>query len=871
MTSVELRARFLDFFRRHAHAVVPSSQLVPQNDPTLYFTNAGMVQFKDVFTGKERRPYSRATTVQKCMRVSGKHNDLDNVGHTPRHHTLFEMLGNFSFGDYFKTEAIRYAWDFLTVDLGIDPNRLWVTVYEQDDEALAIWRDQVGVPEARIQKLGADDNFWSMGPTGPCGPCTEIHYDHGPGISSDTRGPAGGDPRYVEIWNLVFMQFDRAADGTLTPLPRPSIDTGAGLERVAAVVQGVYANYDTDLFQPILRRAAELAGVRQGHDRATDVALRVIADHSRAAAFLVADGVMPSNEGRGYVLRRIIRRGIRYGVKLGLEGAFLYKTVSTVIAEFREVYPELGERAAFIEDVVKIEEERFGATLHRGMALLEKALAENPERVPGETAFTLYDTFGFPLDLTQIIAAERGRTVDTEEYDRLLQEQKARGRAHWKGSGEHAIAGVWHELAESVGVKFTGYEADRGEANVRALVADGARVNALLPGEQGSVVVDTTPFYAESGGQVGDTGVIRWAGGGEAVVLDTTKPAGDLFVHQVEVKAGALHMGEHVVLEVNAARRDRTRLNHTATHLLHAALKQVLGSHVMQKGSLVGPDRLRFDFSHHKPVTAEELRRVEELVNEQILANHVVTTRVDDIEAARRDGAMALFGEKYGDQVRVVTVDAFSKELCGGTHARRSGDIGLFKVLSEGGIAAGVRRIEAQTGFGAHAYVREIESTTRAIASELRASPDHLLDAVRKLVEDKTRLQKELDNARREAVRAAAGDLGQQAVEIDGVKVLAVEIQADAKTMREEADRLRDSLGTCVVVLAARDADGVRLLVAVSKDLAGTRYNAGKIIGALASMVGGKGGGRPEMAQAGGKEPARVPEMLAAVPQVLSA
>ncbi len=870
MTSAELRARFLDFFRRHAHAVVPSSGLVPQNDPTLYFTNAGMVQFKDVFTGKERRPYSRATSVQKCLRVSGKHNDLDNVGHTPRHHTFFEMLGNFSFGDYFKAEAIRYAWDFLTDELGIDPDRLWVTVYEKDDEALAIWRDQVGVPEARIQKLGEADNFWSMGPTGPCGPCTEIHYDHGPAISGDTRGPAGGDARYVEIWNLVFMQFDRAADGTMTPLPRPSIDTGAGLERVAAVVQGVYANYDTDLFQPIMRRAAELAGVEQHRDTTTDIALRVIADHSRAAAFLIADGVMPSNEGRGYVLRRIMRRGIRYGVKLGLEGPFLHETVQAVIAHFGEAYPELRERSDFIRDVVKIEEERFGSTLHRGMALLEKVFAEQPSRVPGETAFVLYDTYGFPLDLTQIIASERGLEVDTVAYERLLEEQRARGRANWKGSGEASIAAIWHELAEDVGVRFTGYDADADEGAVRALVSEGARATALLPGQEGEVLTDTTPFYAESGGQVGDTGVIRWEGG-EAEVLDTTKPAGDLHVHHVRVESGILRVGAQVTLEVDAARRNRSRLNHTATHLLHAALKQVLGGHVMQKGSLVGPDRLRFDFSHHKPMTAEELRKVEDLVNEQILANHPVATEVQDVEAARRGGAMALFGEKYGDRVRVVQVDAFSKELCGGTHARRSGDIGLFKVVSEAGIAAGVRRIEAQTGFGAQAYVRELENTARAAAGELKTSPDKLLDAVKRLLDEKARLARELEAARREATRASAGDLADRAVVIDGVKVLAAELNADAKVMREEADRLRDTLGTCVVVLAARDPDGVRLLVAVSKDLAGGRYNAGKIIGALASMVGGKGGGRPDLAQAGGKEPAKVPEMLAAVPQVLGA
>ncbi|MES2640073.1 MAG: alanine--tRNA ligase [Myxococcota bacterium] len=870
MTSADLRARFLEFFHRHAHAVVASSPLVPQNDPSLFFTNAGMVQFKDVFTGKERRPYNRATSVQKVMRVSGKHNDLENVGHTPRHHTFFEMMGNFSFGDYFKAEAIRFAWDFITVELGIDPSRLWVTVYEKDEEALVIWRDQIGFPEARIQKLGEADNFWSMGDTGPCGPCTEIHYDHGPEVSDDTRGPAGGDNRYVEFWNLVFMQYDRAADGTLTPLPRPSIDTGAGLERVAAIVQGVYANYETDLFQPILKAAAAIAGVQQGADRATDIALQVIADHSRATAFLIADGVMPSNEERGYVLRRIMRRGIRYGVKLGLKQPFLYQTVDVVIAEFGEVYPELRASRDFILDVVRIEEERFASTLHRGMALLEKAFVESPDRVQGDTAFALADTYGFPLDLTQLIAAERGLEVDTVEYERLREEQRAKGRAAWKGSGEESISDVWHQLVEDVGVRFTGYDRDTDTGTVRAVVSEGARVSALVQGQRAEVLTDVTPFYAESGGQVGDTGVLRWPGG-EAVVLDTSKPAGDLHAHQVEVRSGTLRVGDVVTLEVDTARRNRSRLNHTATHLLHAALKQVVGGHVMQKGSLVGPDRLRFDFSHHKAMTTDEIQKVEDLVNEQILANHAVLTEVQDVESARRGGAMALFGEKYGEHVRVVQVEGFSKELCGGTHARRSGDIGLFKILSESGIAAGVRRIEGQTGVGAQTYVRDLETTTRSAAKELKTSPDKLVEAIRRLLDDKARLAKELDTARREASRAAAGDLSERAVEIDGVKVLAAEIQGDGKTLREEADRLRDVLGTCVIVLASRDADDVRLLVAVSKDLAGSRFNAGKIVGALATMVGGKGGGRPDLAQAGGKDPEQIGAMLAAVPQVLSA
>ncbi|MBM4368692.1 MAG: alanine--tRNA ligase [Deltaproteobacteria bacterium] len=869
MDSSQLRARFLAYFNRHAHEIVRSSPLIPQNDPTLFFVNAGMVQFKDVFLGADPRPYKRATTVQKCLRVSGKHNDLENVGHTARHHTLFEMLGNFSFGDYFKREAIKYAWDLLTNDLGIDAGRLWVTVYEEDDEALALWRDEVGVPAARIQKLGAKDNFWAMGDTGPCGPCTEIHYDHGPKISDDLRGPAGEDPRYVEIWNLVFMQYERDASGTLHPLPRPSIDTGSGLERVAAVTQGVYSNYDTDLFTPIIEHAARLANVRYRDNHDVDTALKVIADHSRAAAFLVADGVMPSNEERGYVLRRIMRRGIRYGVKIGLKGPFLYETVQTVIDRFSDAYPELGERSTFIKDVVKTEEERFAATLDRGLGLLDREFDKKPPRISGEVAFTLADTYGFPVDLTRLIAAERGLEVDEAGFEALREEQRQRGRLAWKGSGEEAVSALWHELARKFPTQFVGYDVDSATSEVVAVVSEGAGVSSLPEGSEGAVLAVATPFYAESGGQVGDTGVIRWEGG-EAEVVDTTRPSGDIHVHHVRVTRGTLRAGQPVDLHVDNGRRDRSRLNHTATHLLHAALKKVLGEHVMQKGSLVGPDRLRFDFSHHKAMTADELRRVEDLVQREILANHPVATEVCDVDAAKAGGAMALFGEKYGDQVRVVSVAGFSKELCGGTHARRSGDIGFFKLASESGIAAGVRRIEAQTGWGALAYVREIESRAAAAAGLLKSSPDKLADAVQKLVDDRARLQKDLDTARREAARAATGDLREKAVTIGDIKLVAAEFVGDAKAMRDEADRLRDSLGTAVVVLAGRDEQSVRLLVAVSKDLAGKRYDAGKLISALSSMVGGKGGGRPDLAQAGGTDPSGVPAMLASVAGLLA-
>ena len=871
MHSSEIRARFLDYFRRHGHAVVASSALVPQNDPTLFFTNAGMVQFKDTFLGRERRDYRRATTVQKCLRVSGKHNDLENVGHTARHHTLFEMLGNFSFGDYFKAEAIRFAWEFLTVEMKIDPNRLWVTVYEKDDEAYDMWRDMVGVPEARIQRLGEADNFWSMGDTGPCGPCTEIHYDHGPAISDDLNGPGGGSPRYVEIWNLVFMQFDRSADGVLTPLPRPSIDTGMGLERLAAVVQGVYSNYDTDLFQVVVQRAAALANIRYGDDAQKDIALKVIADHSRAAAFLIADGVMPSNEERGYVLRRIMRRGIRYGVKLGLPTPFMVHTVEAVIQHFGEAYPELVERAEFVREVVLTEEQRFAATLERGLALLDREFAAKPQQISGRTAFVLADTYGFPVDLTRLIASEHGLAVDEVEFERLREEQRAKGRAAWKGSGEEAVSALWHQLAETNPVFFSGYEKDSDQGTVTVILSEGTEVAALFEGQEGEVVCDLTPFYAESGGQVGDTGRLLWKQG-EAEVVDTRKPVGDLVVHAVRVKKGVLRKEALVGLEVDAARRNRTRLNHTGTHLLHAALRQVLGAHVGQKGSLVGPDRLRFDFTHHKGMTEEELRQVEDLVNREILGNSPVHTELQSLEDARRGGAMALFGEKYADQVRVVSVDSFSKELCGGTHARRSGDIGMCKILSESGVAAGVRRIEAQTGPGALAWLRELETTAKAAADELKAPPDKLLESVQRLMADRARLQKELEQAKREIARAAAGDLTSRIQDVDGVKLLAAELEIDLDGLRDESDRWRDQLGaSSVVVLAARSGEEVKIVVSVSKDLAGKRFNAGKLVAALAAQVGGRGGGRPDFAQAGGKDPAGVPAMLASAAGLLRA
>lgn len=867
MFAAEIRQRFLDYFRRHGHAVVASSPLIPQNDPTLFFTNAGMVQFKDVFLGEDKRDYRRAATVQKCLRVSGKHNDLENVGHTARHHTFFEMLGNFSFGDYFKVEAIRFAWEFLTKEMEIDPSRLWVTVYEEDDEALEIWRDRIGVPAARIQRLGKADNFWAMGDTGPCGPCTEIHYDHGPGISDNLDGPGGGDPRYVEIWNLVFMQYDRAADGTLTPLPRPSIDTGMGLERLAAVKQGVFMNYDTDLFQVIIQHAARLAGKVYGADPATDVALKVIADHARATAFLIADGVMPSNEGRGYVLRRIMRRAIRYGVKIGLSKPFLVETTATVISHFGDAYPELRERAAFIREVVLGEEQRFAATLRQGLGLLEREISGGPARISGEVAFALSGTYGFPFDLTELIAAEHGLTVDHAGYAALLEEEKERGRKHWGGSGSERIAELWRTLAAQP-TRFTGYAqgaaGDRGAAVVRAIIAEGAEVDALVEGQSGEVLLDSTPFYAESGGQVGDTGALSWEGGA-AEVGDCQKPVPELHVHHVTVRSGVLRAGAAVVAAVDAGRRDRTRLNHTGTHLLHAALRQVLGGHVSQKGSLVGPDRLRFDFAHHKPMTAEEIARVEDLVNAEILANAAVDSAVLPIEEAKQRGAVALFGEKYGEVVRVISVGGFSTEFCGGTHARRAGDIGFLKILSESGTAAGVRRIEAQTGPGAARWVREQEALLGAAVEALKSTPAKLLEDLRRLQEERARLGRELEQARVELARASIGDLSARVTPVNGVPLLVAEVPLGADHLRDEADRWRDKLGSAAVVLVSRSEGAVRLAASVSKDLAGKRVHAGKLVGALAGIVGGRGGGRPDFAQAGGPEVAKVPELMAAV------
>ena len=870
-TGPQIRREFVDFFRSHGHTHVASASLIP-DDPTLMFTSAGMVQFKDLFTRKEVRDYSRAVTVQKCLRVSGKHNDLEEVGRTPRHHTFFEMLGNFSFGDYFKEEAMGFAWELVTKVWRLPVERVWVTIHEKDDEAWDLWTRRFGVDPSRLQRLGDKDNFWSAGDTGPCGPCTELHFDMGPAMGDDTRGPAGGSNRYMEFWNLVFMQYERFADGSIQPLPRPSVDTGMGLERIACILQGQLNNYDTDLLSSLVHEGAALAKVspRDGADVLT--ALRVLADHSRAVAFMVADGVIPGNEGRGYELRRIARRAIRFGVKLGLGAEpFFHRLTDAVIRDFGGFFPELQERQGFIREVVRGEEERFAETRDKGLSLLSKELDRLPAggTLDGEVVFRLHDTFGFPSDLTRLIAEERGLAVDLGAFATHMEQQKALGRAHWKGSGAEGAGALWLQLAASAGPsRFTGYSALEGEAVVRALVVDGAPVASLAAGQRGQLIVDETPFYAESGGQVGDTGAL--SGPATGLVTDTQKPAEGLVVHHVELSAGALRVGDRLTLRVDAGRRDASRRNHTATHLLHAALRTVLGDHVAQKGSLVGPNRLRFDFSHFKPMDAEELRRVEDLVYGEILRNADVSAEEHGLDAAKRMGAMAFFGEKYGDRVRVVRVGAFSLELCGGTHVGRAGDIGLFRIVSESGVAAGVRRIEAQTGLGALDHVRAEAAALKAAADALHARPEGLADAVARLNDDLRGLRKALDDERRKAALSAAQDLLSQAVDVGGVKLLAVAVGGDASTLRDQADALRDRLGSGVVVLG-HAADGkVTLLAAVTKDLA-ARAHAGKLVQALAPMIGGKGGGRPDFAQAGGSDAAALPGALAAAAAALQA
>jgi alanyl-tRNA synthetase len=858
MSAADVRGAFLEFFRAHNHVIVPSSSLVPGNDPTLLFTNSGMVQFKDVFLGREQRDYLRAASSQRCVRAGGKHNDLENVGYTARHHTFFEMLGNFSFGDYFKREAIHLAWDFLIYTLGLDPERLWCTVYRDDDEAAEIWLKDIGVSPQRFARLGEASNFWAMGDTGPCGPCSEIFYDHGPGIAGGPPGSAEeeGD-RYVEIWNLVFTQFERAADGKLTPLPRPSVDTGMGLERIAAVMQGVHSNYDIDLFRNLIRAAGQLAGTSV----LTSSSLRVIADHIRACTFLVVDGVLPSNEGRGYVLRRIIRRAIRHGYKLGIQDPFFYKLVPVLEAEMGSAYPELTRGSAHAQRVLQQEEERFAETLANGMVLLEGAIRnlQGAKVIDGDTVFKLYDTYGFPVDLTADVARERGLEIDRTRFEAAMEEQRRR-------SQEASKFGVDLRGGASFDARtlFQGYEGLTGSGRVVALLKQGAQVDALGTGEQGEVVLDRTPFYAEAGGQVGDAGELT--GPGVRFVVQDTQKRGAAHSHIGQLAQGSIRVGDTLEAQVEGPRRQATVLNHSATHLLHAALRKVLGSHVQQKGSLVAPDRLRFDFAHFQPVTPEELREIEQLVNAQIRANIPAETRLMDYEGAVAGGAIALFGEKYDKDVRVLRLGEFSMELCGGTHVQRAGDIGLFKIVSESGVASGVRRIEALTGQAALDYVDQNEVLLRDLAAMVRGTREELKDKVREQLERARQMERENRTLKDRLASGQGVDLAAGAVDVQGVKVIATRVDgADAGALRAAVDQLKDRLKSAVVVLASVENPAkVLLVVGVTADQT-ARIKAGELAGAVAAQVGGRGGGRADFAQAGGSKPEALDAALESV------
>ncbi|HEU4857904.1 MAG TPA: alanine--tRNA ligase [Rhodanobacteraceae bacterium] len=866
MKTAEIRARFLEFFKERGHTIVPSAPLVPANDPTLLFTNSGMVQFKNVFLGSEKLPYKRAADVQRCLRAGGKHNDLDAVGYTARHHTFFEMLGNWSFGDYFKHEAIEWAWELLTGVFKLPADKLWVTVYHTDDEAYGIWKDVVGVPAERIVRIGdnkgapfASDNFWQMADTGPCGPCTEIFYDHGPGIPGGPPGSKDEDgDRYIEIWNLVFMQFDRADDGTLSPLPAPCVDTGMGLERLAAVLQGVHSNYEIDLFQHLIAAAQQLTGCS---DRASK-SLRVIADHIRACAFLIVDGVLPSNEGRGYVLRRIIRRALRHGWMLGVRGGFFWKMVAPLVAEMGEAYPELVARQAFVEDALRAEEQRFGETLEHGMKVFDEVAAHAGKAIPGEDAFRLYDTYGFPVDLTADIARERGMTVDMAGFERAMERQRARARAASKFESKTQLpAEVASRLAPTA---FLGYETLQAkDCKVAAILHDGRVVDTLAPGAMGTLILDRTPFYAESGGQVGDAGALEHTDG-RFIVNDTQKFAGQFHGHIGQWQGAApLRVGAAVLARVDGARRQATVLNHSATHLLHAALRETLGEHVTQKGSLVAPDRLRFDFSHFQPVAPAELRHIEDRVNEQIRRNDVAETRHMAYDDAIATGAMALFGEKYGAEVRVLRMGDFSTELCGGTHVTRTGDIGLFKIVSEAGVAAGIRRIEAVTGAGAVAHVVAEERRLGELTDMLSSNAGDAVEKLHQVLDRQKKLEHELDALKAKAAGSVTGDLAAHAQDVAGIKLVAARVDGmDAKALREAVDALKQKLGDCVVLLASGQAGKVALVSGVH-GAALAKIKAGDVVAHVARQISGKGGGRPDLAQGGGVDSPLLDQALA--------
>lgn len=862
MTSAKIRRAFLDFFAKKQHQIVPSSSLIPGNDATLLFTNAGMVQFKDVFLGQDKRNYSRAVSSQRCVRAGGKHNDLENVGYTARHHTFFEMLGNFSFGDYFKREAIQYAWQFLTEEVKLAKEKLLVTVYETDDEAYAIWLNEIGVPAERIIRIGdnkgapyASDNFWAMGDTGPCGPCSEIFYDHGEHIWGGPPGSAEEDgDRFIEIWNIVFMQFNRQADGTMQPLPKPSVDTGMGLERIAAILQNVHSNYEIDTFVALINAAAKITGATDLNDKS----LRVVADHIRSCAFLIVDGVQPSNEGRGYVLRRIIRRAVRHGNKLGAKGAFFYQLVAELVKQMGEAYPELAQKQAVIEKIIKLEEEQFGKTLERGLVILEQALQQLEGTVlPGELVFKLYDTYGFPVDLTNDVARERNLTIDHDGFEAAMAEQRKRAQQASNFSADYNANLTTEQQSD-----FTGYNAEANQAKVLELIKDSQVVTQLNDGETGLVILDQTPFYAESGGQVGDTGTLSLASGAVFKVEDTLKLS-NAIAHKGKV-VGSIKQGDSVDAQIDSARRAAIKQNHSATHLLHAALRQVLGEHVTQKGSLVQPDRLRFDFSHFSAVTADELRRIEQLVNAQIQQNHQLTTRLMSIEQAKEAGAMALFGEKYDDEVRVLSMGEFSIELCGGTHVKRTGDIGLVKLVSEAGISSGVRRIEACSGLGAVTYVQQLERQAQQVAAAVKGDVLSIAERVEQSLERSKLLEKEIDQLKAKLASQASASILDQAEEIAGVTVLVTQLPAtEPKALRTMLDQLKNKLNSAVILLATINADKISLIAGVTADVT-TKVHAGKLVGWAAEQLGGKGGGRPDMAQAGGTDVAALSSVLEA-------
>jgi len=877
MTASEIREKFLKFFEGHGHAIVPSSSLIPKDDPTLLFTNSGMVQFKNCFLGLEDRGYSRAASSQKCVRAGGKHNDLENVGYTARHHTFFEMLGNFSFGDYFKKESIAWGWEFLTVNMGLPKDKLWITIYKDDDEAFEIWNKEMGVPAERIVRMGMESNFWMMGETGPCGPCSEILYDQGPevGCGRPECSVECDCDRHLEIWNHVFTQFDRDKDGNFHPLPKPNIDTGMGLERLAAVVQGVRSNYDTDLFTPIIAGIAGICGRAYGANAEADVSMRVIADHSRAVTFLIGDGVLPSNEGRGYVLRRILRRAARHGKLLGIDRPFLHEVVSLVVTVMREAYPDVIDKESYIKKVVINEEQRFIETLDTGLRILGEEVAriqeEHRQIIPGEVVFKLYDTFGFPVDLTADIVRKDGLSLDMEGFEAAMEAQREKARESWKGSGEQAVADSYKKLSvRGIATEFIGYHGvTEATARVTAILKKDAEVEELAAGENGEIFVAETPFYGEKGGQVGDTGVITGDDGALFEVWDTQCPTDTLITHIGKMKEGRIRVGDLVQLRVDEAARRATEAHHSGTHVLNAALRKILGDHVKQAGSSVTPERLRFDFTHFSRIEAEELDAIENIANDYIRRNAEVNTRVLPKEEAMKTGAAAVFDEKYSDNVRVVKMGDFSMELCGGTHVNRTGDIGALKVIGESAVAAGVRRIEAVTGAEAIKYFKAVEAELKKSAGLLRTHPLEVTERVDRLLKHQRELEREIEALKGKLAARDSADLIGRAREIKGVKVLATTVEApDVKTLRDFGDKLRDKLASGVILLGARVEGKAMLLCMVTKDLTG-RYHAGNVIKAVAPLVGGSGGGRPDMAQAGGPQPENLERALAKLEELI--